>query len=112
MNQKTQKTLKILTLDQTSIKKKNYKNSLQPTVIIRKSTKNTKKYNYKIIIYKGLNRNKMADKFKKITAVTKAAATIKIPTNIYNNCPTMYEQTITSKDKFKWLAVIQDKLNL
>ena len=63
------------------------------------------------MIYKNLDRNKITNKFKKITAVTKTAIIIKVSTNIYNDCSIMYKHAMVLKDKPKWLAAMQDKLN-
>ena len=43
----------------------------------------------------------MADKFKKVAAVTKAAAITKISIKMDNNYLKIYKQAITSKNKHK-----------
>ena len=92
--------------------KKSDESSLQPTITIQKSAKNTERHNYKAITYKDLDRDKMTDKFKKMAAVTKAAATTKVSADTYDDCPTTYKQAMASKDKPKWLAAMRDELNL
>ena len=52
----------------------------------------------------------MTDKFKKVITVIKAVDIIKFFIKTYNDYPIIYKQTMILKNKLKWFAVMQDKL--
>ena len=54
----------------------------------------------------------MADKFRKVVAVIKASTITEISAETDDDCPKTYEQVMASKDKHKWLAAMQDELQL
>ena len=77
---------------------------IEETVTIRRSARETGRENYKSMMYKGLGRDQMAEKFRKVAAVTRHTA------ETDDDCPATYEQAMASRDQHKWLAAMQDEL--
>ena len=81
-----------------------------PTITVRRSGRNTERRNYRALAYEAIGRDKMANKFRKVAAVTQAAAATKFPIDTNDDCPKTYDEAMMSKDRHKWLAAMKDEL--